>query len=242
MIDFEKTNEEEIDTDAAQEAAIKFGTALATVDPFDLTKIKRDFAPYLAKIEEMEKTARAFVIVTTEDASQAVAMAGQVKNLGKEMDAERKTAIKIPKQFVDGVNGFVKLFSDKVNTIETILKKKIGDHSYKVETERREAEAKAQAEAKKLQEKINKAAAKKGTEPVQVIIPVTVEKPSVIRSETGASSSIRKKWKARVVDPDKVDRVFCSPDPHKLQEAVDTGIREIGGCEVFEEITTVLRS
>lgn len=230
MIDFEKVEESEFDA------------AVVTANPFDLTKIKRDFAPYLAKIEEMDATAKAFVIVTADDAGQAVAMAGQVKNLGKEIETERKMIIEKPGQFVKSVNGFVKLFSDKVNTIETILKRKIGDHSYRVETERREAEAKAQAEAKKLQEKINKAAEKKGTVPVQVVIPVTVEKPSVIRSETGASSSIRKKWKARITDPDKVDRVFCSPDQHKLQDAVDTGLREIAGCEVFEEITTVLRS
>lgn len=240
MIDFEKYKEEE--GFAAQEAAIKLGTTLATTDPFDLSKVKKDFAPYLEKLDEMEKIARAFSIVTSEDAGRAVEMAGQVKNLGKEMDTERKMAIEKPGQFVSSVNKFVKIFSEKVTTIETILKKKIGDHSYKIETERREAEAKAQAEAKKLQEKINKAAEKKGTVPVQVVIPVTVEKPSVIRSETGASSSIRKKWKARITDPDKVDRVFCSPDPHKLQDAVNTGLREIAGCEVFEEITTVLRS
>ena len=72
----------------------------------------------------------------------------------KAIELRRKEIVADPNEFVKSVNGFVKIFSDKLDDLEKTLKKKIADYQYKVELERREQERKQKEAAEALQKRL----------------------------------------------------------------------------------------
>lgn len=56
-----------------------------------------------------------------------------------------------------------------------------------------------------------------------------------------AGVSVRKVWRFRVVDQDKVPRELCSPDPEKIREAFEGGRREVPGVEFYQEDVVTAR-
>jgi DNA repair exonuclease SbcCD ATPase subunit len=207
----------------------------------DLEAAKRRFAHVHAEISKMEQQAEQAVVKDEQTLKGTVSFAGQVKALKNKIEKQRKEIIEEPNKFVKAVNSFCKDFTGKLSGIEQTLKQKIGEYQYRLEMARREAERKAREEAQRLQEELNKEAEEKGIEPVKVGTPVIPKKEGVVRTETGTSSHIRKKWKVEVIDEDKVERKYCSPDKRKLQQAVDAGVRKIEGCRIFEEVITVIK-
>lgn len=195
---------------------------------------------YRAAILEMEKQASAYEVTNEETAQQAVDMTKETKDLYNKVENQRKQFVAEPNKFVKSINAFAKSFTEKLLGIERMLKKKIGDYQYRQEFQRREEEKRAREEAEKLQKQIDQEAKEKGVESVTVAAPVLLKKKPVVRSES-ASASIRTKWKAEVLNPDEIERQFCSPDMKKIQAAVDGGLREIKGCRVFEDVITAIR-
>jgi hypothetical protein len=216
--------------------------ALVDSKRFDMESVKISFNRYHQAIKEMGIQAQEYKIGSEESLKGAVAMAGQVKSLFKEIEDQRKATVSNPNKFVKSVNGFVKEFTSKLGRIETVLKSKIGQYQYQRELERREAERKAQEEAEALQKRLDEEAKERGVEPIKVETPVIPKDESVARAETGASAHVRKQWKGEILDPGKVPRTFCSPDMVKINEAIRAGIREIPGVKIYEDISTVLRT
>lgn len=210
--------------------------------PFDIDAVKIAFEPYRLALVEMRKQAEAHQVTDEESLTQATTMAGDAKRLAKSVDQSRKAAIEDHQAFVKRVNAFAKSFTEPLGGIESSLKGKIGQYQYKKELERREAERKAQEEAKALQKKLDAEAKEMGVESVKVQAPTIPTAPKVSRGEDGSSASIRKTWTFEIQDPAQVPREFCSPDPKLLREAVKAGLRKIAGVKIYEEITTVLRT
>ena len=224
-------------------APLKETALIATPDyAFNMEVVKACFIPYLNQINEMIAQAQAHMIIDAETNKQAVAMAGEAKRLAKKIDAQGSQIIEEPNQFVKSVRSFCKDFVGPLGEIEAELKRKIGAWQYSVELNRREQETRAQEAARELQKQLDAEAKEKGVESVTVITPVIAKQESVVRSETGTSSHIRKAWKAEVIDESQVPRKYCSSDMKLINQAIKMGVREIPGVRIFEEISTVLRT
>ena len=186
------------------------------------------------KVSVMEAEAAAIEVKSAAAASNATEMTGQVKRLVKSVDDRRKEIIADPDSFVRKVNGFVKPISDRLKAIEALLKRKLSDHAYQVELQRREIEKKQEAARIELQRQVDAEAKAKGVESV-VIAPVSVPtKKEPVRSDSAVSSAVMV-WRHEVIDAAAVPRNYLMVDDKALAAAVKAGIRIIPGVKVFEE-------
>ena len=94
------------------------------------------------KVSVMESEAQELTVTGLLSAANATEMTGQVKRLANQIDARRKEIIAEPDSFVRKVNGFVKPLADRLKALEALLKRKLSDHAYQVELQRREIERK----------------------------------------------------------------------------------------------------
>lgn len=200
--------------------------------------IEQDFDEAIAGLEVKQSTIK----VKDGKSSELIVMVGnKAKNLRQAMDVRRKEIIGDAKEFVDGVNGKVKKFTVRLQAVEASAKRKSGEYQYYLDLERDKQQEEIRKANVALQEKLDAEAEKSGVEAPKVEPMPMPKQDKVVRTEDGSSSHIRKKWKPTIVDPDKVDRKYCEPSLKKLQQAVDMGARELAGCEVKEEISTVFR-
>ena len=202
------------------------------------TVLREKFYP---SIEEMKEQADAHQVTDDGSYKNAIAMAGQAKELVKKLEKTRKEIISEPDSFVRQVNKFVKSFKDQLEQIETGLKRKIEDHARRLEQERREQERKAREEAERVQAELNKKAEESGTDPVEVAPPV-VEQQKVTRADTGAAVHMRKEWTWEIKDISKVPAEYLEVKKTAVNQAVKAGIREIPGIKIYETEKAVLRS
>ncbi len=207
-----------------------------------LDAVKPQFSPYMARTEQMVADAKAVAITDEESLKLAVALGAEASRIAKLIDAKRKEVTAEANDYVKSVNGFCKLFTEKLDAVVRTLKAKIGQYQAKIELERRETEKKAQEATRKLQEDINKEAEAKGVEPVQVAPPTIPKEETIVRTETGATAYQQKQWTFEIVDPALVPRNACSPDPKKIREMIKAGVRTLPGVRIYEEPITKFRT
>jgi len=186
------------------------------------------------KVSVMESEANDLLVKSNDGATRGTEMTGQVKRLANQIDARRKEIISEPDSFVRKVNGFVKPLADRLKALEALLKRKLSDHAYQVELQRREIERK-QAEARiELQRQVDAEAKAKGVESV-VIAPVAMPtRKEPVRSDSAVSSAVMV-WKHEVVDAAAVPREYLMVDDKAITAAVKAGIRNIEGVRIFED-------
>ncbi|HDK16971.1 MAG TPA: hypothetical protein ENG75_03395 [Nitrospirae bacterium] len=63
----------------------------------------------------------------------------------------------------------------------------------------------------------------------------------IARGDYGSTSSVRKTWQHKVVDPDLVPRKYMMVDESAVKAAVKNGVREIPGISIFEDSSVVIR-
>lgn len=207
-----------------------------------LEVVKPRFDHYVKEVDKMVKSAELIVVKDEESNKLAVSFGGEVKKIAKLIEARKKEVTADASDFVKAVNGFCKIFTDKLTGIEGGLKKKISDYSAKVELERRKQEEIARKAAIELQKKIDKDAKKAGVEAPTVPAPVIPKQETVTRTETGTSAFQVKRWVCTVNDPAQVPREFCEPSTKLLNDAVKQGVRTIAGCTIEEKAETRFRT
>jgi len=215
--------------------------SMVQVNPFDTAPAKAKFLAYEAAIESMLEKANKHQVVDDKTNMEAVEAATQAKKLFNEIEKLRKALTEDSRKYTTAINNLSKVYTPKLKEIENIFKAQISSYAHKVEMKRREDERKAQEEAARFQEKLNKEAKAKNVEPVRVPKPVLPTKPEPTRTESG-SASIRKVWTWKEVDISKVPAEYLMLDRVKINKAVKAGIREIDGIEIYEESQTVLRA
>ena len=155
-------NEEIVDAVTETEVMTAVGQVLS------LVAVKPKFMQYVQKVESMVVDAKAIDVADEETLKFAVALGGEAKKLAKLIEARRKDVTADASDFVDSVNGFCKMFIEKLvlnpkktngDSIEGTLKNKITAYQSKIELERREQERKAKAAADELQRKLDAEAA-----------------------------------------------------------------------------------
>lgn len=217
---------------------------LATYQPLDLEAVQMGLkAAYDDEINRLVDVADALQVLDEDSEKVAIEMAGQAKTFLKRLEEERKRNIADPDTFVRGVNKLCKTFKDKIASIESGLKKKVGDFQWKKELDRRKREKAAQEAAIKLQQQVEKEAKKAGVE-APVITPAPVEKKeTVTRTDSGASAHIRTEWKCtEVLDFAKVPDDYKMLNEQKVKAAIKSGVHNIPGLKIEETATTVLRA
>ena len=209
----------------------------------DLETVKaRLRAKYYDVINSAVALAEAHQVTDDATEAEAVENAGQAKRFFKAIEGERKKIIEAPDSFVRGVNAMCKTYKDLSLKVERTYKDKIGQHQWKKELDRREKEKKLQEEARKLQAQAEKEAKKKGVEPVEPMPAPVIKRETVTRTESGTTASIRMKWTFKVTDINKVPREWLVLDERRVQSAIDSGVRNIEGIEIFEKAITVVRT
>lgn len=211
-------------------------TILPDGPALSLVSVKPKFTDYVEAAEKMVIDAKKIDVKDDESLNIAVMMGGNAKKITKSIEAKKKEVTAEASDFVKSVNGFCKIFTDKLSDIEMTLKKKISAYQAKIELERRKQEDLAKKAAEDLQKKINAEAEKAGVEAPTVPAPVIPKQETVVRTETGTSSYQVKSWKCRIVDASIVPRQYCEPSTKLLNDAIKLGVREIPGC-VIEEIS-----
>lgn len=192
------------------------------------------------KVSAMEAEAAGMTVNSAAAASNATEMTGQVKRLMKSVDDRRKEIIAEPDSFVRKVNGFVKPISDRLKAIEALLKRKLSDHAYQVELQRREIERKQNEARIALQKQVDAEAKAKGVETV-TLPPVAIPtKKEPVRSDSAVSSAVPV-WKHEVIDAGAVPRQYLIVDEMAIRAAIKAGIREIPGVRIFEEMEMRIR-
>jgi len=232
-IDFNAANKEEEGSEGEQLQQT------ATLDPEKARETLRE--KFLPLIEEMATQAENHQITDDEAYRNASALAGEAKELAKKLDKARKEVIAEPDGFVRQVNKFTKTFRDRLDSIESGLKRKVEAHAREIEQERREQERKAKEEAERVQADLNKKAEETGTDPVEVAPPV-VEQQKTTRADTGAAVHLRKEWTWEIQDISQIPADYLEVKTTAVNKAVKAGIREIPGINIYETEKAVLRS
>lgn len=143
--------------------------ALPEAEPvLSLVAVKPQFLKYVSVVDGMVSDAAKVEITDDESLKFAVALGGEAKKIAKAIEAKRKEVTADATDFVDSVNGFCKIFTEKLvantkktngTSIEIVLKSKITAYQSKVELERRKQEEAARKAAADFQAKLDADAA-----------------------------------------------------------------------------------
>lgn len=123
-----------------------------------LESVKPDFNKYLSRIKQMAADAQAVEVKNEDSLKFVVALGGEARKIAKAIEMKRKEIIADPSDFIKQVNNFAKQFTEHLNSIEAIAKRKVSDYQYQQELERRKREEAARKAAAELQEKLRREA------------------------------------------------------------------------------------
>jgi hypothetical protein len=173
----------------------------------DIELAKKQFSPYLEKIDHMVSEAEKLVVETDAANEAATFLGTSAKQLLNKIEGERKSTISDPYSFVKSVNAFVTIFTDKLEAVESMMKRKIAAYTAIREQKRREQELAQKKAADELQTRLNLEAKEKGIEPVTVVVPSVPHEPPITRTETGSSHG-RKVWTFEILEPHHVRQLI----------------------------------
>lgn len=225
---------------------------------------KYEFKDVSAKINEIIQAAESFEVNDQTSYETAIDRTGKIKKLLKKIESKRKDVIGGADRFVRGINSFTKRFKDSGSKAERIYKRKCSVYSVKIEANRRAREKERLEKDKEFQDQINQEAKEKGIEPVKVQT-VEEKRETTVRTESGTSAHTRTEWTFKITALDQIPREFLIPDTvkksiqdpdslspteknhlnwyfRKVRDAIDAGIREIPGLEIYQDHKTVIRA
>lgn len=122
---------------------------------------------------------------------------------------------------------------DNLKSAEKAVKDKIATYADQKLREQEKERLRLQREYDARLAREEKRAEKKGTEPAYVPPPAPVEVPTTARGDS-ASAVMKRPWRYEILEDAKVPREFCSPDTKKIKAGVDSGLRTIAGCRIFQ--------
>lgn len=214
--------------------------APAPVNLYDMAPVKAALAPYTAEIETMQAKASAVAIESDEDNTLAIEMGLQAKKLNAAIEKARKAFVADPNEYVRGINALAKSFTEKLLTIETGLKRKIGAYQQRKELERRKAEEEARRQAEELQAKLDAEAKAANVEPVKIEAPAVPKASGPVRTAEGTSYQ-HTEWRFEIQDDAAIPREYLMPCESRIRQAVKDGVRNIPGVNIFEHTETRFR-
>ena len=219
--------------------------AVTTVE-FDPSFFAAQLVKYEKSLDLLVRRATDLVVMDADSRVVAVEVASVCKRTFNAIEKIRKEAGQPHLEYIKTLNNLAKRLTDRAAEGERISKGKIDEFNYRVEMERRKAEARAQEEARKLQEELDAEARQESEATGEVVeapvvaTPVMSDKRAVVRTAEGSASS-RSHWYAELEDESKVDREYLEINWTKVNQAVKGGVRHIDGFTIKEKFTTVIR-
>lgn len=208
--------------------------------------------------------------VSDQPSMQKALLAGkEAKHFSKMIEDKRKELVKPLNDQVKAINDYAKSIAAPVLDVESHLKKELMSFERVLEKQRREEQAKLEAEkADKEKELAEKARAEKERLEMEAQFGVDEqdeaavkrqelvakaeqerEKAELERQESEAKKQIqsnkvsgaRKVWKFEVQVPSEVPREYLVVNETMIRAAVNSGIRDIPGVRIYEDVQIALR-
>lgn len=229
------------------QAAAEAAPELPVLAPFDTQPVSARVEMFAQQVRLLLKEAEGIQIITDQaTADRATELGVMAKKLSKELVAHKQYYEAPHSEYVKKVRNLFKVFLDPLVAIPPMLGRKLSDWRIFQENERRRRIAEQEALARKIQkeeeqkarESAEKGAAYTPVAPAPVVVP---EVPKTTRTTEGSSSQ-RKEWTFKIVDPDKVPNEYRVIDEKAIRKAVKAGIREIPGVEIFQDYITGFRT
>jgi hypothetical protein len=196
-----------------------------------IERAKVRFGPYLEKIKDLKSEAELLQVRDDQSSGLAVSLGIRAKRVSAELTTLQKAVVKQAKEFTDRMSAFVKTFTQPLDQIEALTKKKNQDYQAMVTVKARELQKKIEEETRKAQEAVNQEAAKAGVEPVHIPVAKAEEKPKVVRTEEG-SMYFREEWKFEVLVPYPLRQTMADLE-------VRHGAGELTTVDCLKEIRTL---
>lgn len=211
----------------------------------------------LDRVQALARAERA--IATETDERTVIDDLAFVKAVKRALEAARVTLVRPLNTQVDAINARFKQLAEPVAEAERRLNAALlawrRAETLRLETERAAAQQRADeaaaAERQRqaaLDAELRAAAAAAGfTDEVAATAPPTEAEvppaplvslpPLPPKTLTGSLGTVtfRREWTFRIVDPTAVPRAYCEPVPKLIRAAVQAGVREIAGVEIFED-------
>ena len=139
---------------------------------YDIDVIRPKFEDFKAEAKIIVSTASEIVIASDETLARVVELGGRAKRIAANIEAQRKSLIAEPQEYIDGVNGICRSITESLviaknskkeitnpQCAENVLKGKYAQYQSRLEMERLERERKAREAAAALQKKLDEEAA-----------------------------------------------------------------------------------
>jgi len=221
---------------------------------FDITAAQNSLDGFRAKVEDLNAIAVAFEVTDDVAFARLAEMAGQAKQLDKAVSRAAEGFYIDAYNYYKSVLNIKNAITNATTAIARVLKQKGNEYAYKKELDRREAEKKANAEAVKVQARLDAEAKKKGVKKVTIPAPVfnIPQKAEPVKTQSGTMSS-KMVWDCELTDLTSkavFDMVLrTSPAKYRaiaeavLKKAIKSGIHEkVKGVRFFERAETTHRA
>jgi colicin import membrane protein len=140
---------------------------LPATQTMSLEAVKPQLMEVVQAVDQMVRDAKKIKVDNQQAAQFAVALGGQAKQIAKILKAKEIEVTQKPNEFIKAVRGFCSMFYDQLiantgrtntESIELILKKKIGDYQAFIELERQKQEQAARKAQQELQARLDREA------------------------------------------------------------------------------------
>lgn len=165
------------------------------------------------------------VVDDNESKNRALDLAGDVKELSKKIDEDRKKAIEPSRKIVTTVNDAAKKFQEILDLTEGKLKVKLAQYQLLKQIEAEKAQKSVQALSESL-----------GMD-IEILAP---NAPTTMSSDK-ASTCTREKYTFEITDLELVPDEFWVIDEKLIQKHIAMGVRNIPGVEIKTEKTMIIR-
>lgn len=208
-------------------------------------KSSTEVADFFSKLSVIQKTTKDMKVRSDAEEMTASECLAQIVALSKAVEAKRKSVVDPVNKFVTAVNGFFKTISSPLADAKGAIESKVMAFRNLKRIEAEKARQKAQAEADKINKKLEKAGIE--APPVQIITP---QAQTVTRTEIGTTYT-KTETKFEVTDlmelvkavaAGTMDIAAIRANDTYIGALVKGGAREIPGVKVWEEQKIVTRS
>lgn len=189
-------------------------------------EVRNQLEQHAFRIERMVDYANTYEIKNQIDAEEAISFAVESRTLFKKIELLRKEITEPARKFINKVNDSAKVFTEKLDKVEEILKAKLDAWKKKKEEEQKLAQKQAEVFAQAME---------------LDVIPYVDEAPKAIRSDN-AMTYEKVEWKFDVEDLSKVPMHLLMVDEDKVKQMLRAGIRDIPGLKIYSETKTVIRT
>lgn len=195
-------------------------------DVSDRDQIRNQIEQHALRVEQLVQYAKDYDVCSKWAAEEALTIATSSRDLFKKIEAARKEIIEPARRFTNRVNDTAKVFTEKLQEVESVIKAKID--AWKADVAREQAEK--EAEAKLLAKSLN-----------VDIIPFVEETTHRIKTE-GATSYEKTIWKFDLQDISKVPLEFLTINEKLVDGCIKSGMRDIPGLRIYSEQKTIIVS